>query len=51
MPLMRAVESTEHICLQSIDICNFLTPHYIGNILELRAKVIYTDPKKGLAYV
>ena len=51
IPLMTAVEMTKHLELISLDICKFETSHFIGEIIELAARIIYVDPKKGLAYV
>ena len=51
VPLMTAVEMTNHLELISLDICKFEKSHHIGEIIELSARIIYADPKKGLVYV
>ena len=51
VPLMPASESVKHIHLASTDICKFYQPTFVGQIFEIQSKVIYVDPKKGLAYV
>ena len=51
IPLMTADELTEHFELISLDICKFEKSHYIGEIIEHTARIIYADPKKGLVYV
>ena len=48
---MTAAQTINHIELVSLDICKFVTPHFIGDILEMEAQVIYVDVKKGLAYI
>ena len=45
------METTKLINLQSMDICKFVIPHNIGHIIEMKAKITYVDPKKGLAYL
>ena len=47
----KAAETTKHVQLVSMEICKFVQPHYVGQLLELQARVIYVDQKKGLAYV
>ena len=48
---MTAAQTINHIELVSLDICKFVTPHFIGDILEMEAQVIYVDVKKGFAYI
>mmetsp|Transcript_28315 Transcript_28315/g.37796 ORF Transcript_28315/g.37796 Transcript_28315/m.37796 type:complete len:112 (+) Transcript_28315:1064-1399(+) len=48
---MRASETIKHVELVQMEICKFVQPHFVGQLLELQAKVIYVDQKKGLAYV
>ena len=48
---MVASEVSKHIELMSLDICKFVKPHFVGQVLELQSKVTYVDQKKGLAYV
>jgi acyl-CoA hydrolase len=48
---MSAAQTINHVELVSLDICKFVKPHFIGEILDMEAKVIYVDVKKGLAYV
>jgi len=48
---MKASETIKHAELLSMEICKFVQPHHVGQLLEIRARVIYVDQKKGLAYV
>ncbi len=48
---MSASETINHVELVSLDICKFVKPHFIGEILDIEAQVIYVNVKKGLAYV
>ena len=48
---MNAGTISKHIRLESVDIAIFDKPIHIGEVLELKAKVIYSDPKKRLVYV
>ena len=40
-----------HISMLSIDNVGFAHPILVGDIISLKAKVIYVEPKKGLVYV
>ena len=35
----------------SVENVQFTHPIFVGDVLSIKAKVIYCDPKKGLAYV
>ena len=48
---MPAAEETKHLELMSLDICKLEKSHQIGEVIELAARIIYVDTKKGLAYV
>ena len=49
--VMDSVTLSKHIRMQSLDITKFTTPIFVGEILELKAKVIYSDPKSGRVYL
>jgi acyl dehydratase len=46
-----AASLNQHISQVSVENVQFSHPIFVGDVLSLKAKVIYADPKKGLAYV
>lgn len=48
---MDAATLSQHIRMSSVDITKFETPVHVGEILEMTAKVIYSDPKSNRVYL
>ena len=48
---MDAVTLSQYIRMSSVDVTKFVQPVHVGEILEMSAKVIYSDPKSGRVYL
>lgn len=46
-----AAELSNSISQVSIEHINFAHPIFVGDVLSLKAKVVFVEPKKGLVYV
>ena len=49
--VLNCAKNSEKISVHSLNVCKFETPLWLGQLLILRSKVIYVDPKKGKVYV